>query len=177
MGSLKKSEVERKKAGQARASPDKEVVEFAKPRPTKPIKRFADGKPKPPKRLDTSKIDPDLVEAAADVAKLQKTERGKAKTESALLRKLKFMTKESEAAKHDEVVSGEEPPPLKLDMSDLFSNLKVDATAAKPEAKGWEGRQGQGGRGGRAGQDRNKELTMEQLAFLQKRQKLRRQVR
>ena len=104
-----------------------QVVELAKPRPSKPIKRYADGKPKPTKKIDTSKIDPDLVEAAAGVAKLQKTERGQAKTESALLRKLKFMTKESEAAKHDDVVSGEEPP-LKLDMSDLFSNLKVHAT-------------------------------------------------
>lgn len=176
LGALKKTD------GTVRASPDKEV-KLAMPRSKKPERRGPDGRPRSDPATDTRGLDPELVEAVGQVAEMKSTEDGRKKTESQLLRKLKFISKVSKEAQVEDSVAGEEASSLAL--GDLVSNLKIDSrprlerVPLEDDAKGMRDDMRERRRGAndaiRAKQDRKKELTMEQLAFLQKRQKLRRQ--
>jgi len=159
-----------KKTGSVRASPNTQEVELAKPRYKKPVRRQPDGRPKPDPASDTRELDPELVEAVEQVAEMKSTEFGRKKTESALFRKLKYINKESKEAKVSDSVAGEEPSSL----GDLVGNLRIVKDSSKP-GLGTDSRKSSIQDTTRTKQERQKELTMEQLAFLQKRQKLRRQ--
>ena len=88
------------------------------------------------------------------VVKMKSTDRGKKRTESALLKKLKYISKVSEGAREENEVTGEEAAPS---MTNLFEGLKVDTTKAeKPERSPVEGRGGQmEGRRGEKGRGMN----------------------
>jgi len=138
-----------------RKSPGREL-NLAKPNKARPVKRTKDGTPMLGS-VDTRNLDKDVVEGAREAAKLAKGERKKLRTESDLLKKLVGIKEQSESAKKEDTVLGE-----KLDLSSLFSDIKVEKTEKK--AKQYTDKE-----------DRKKDLTMEQQAFLMKRQKLRRQ--
>jgi len=86
----------------------------------------------------------------------------KRKTESDLLHKLRSIARDANEAKEENEVLGEVNEPKS--MSSLFSDLKLEKSksniSAKSDSKSFKGKQDK------------KELTMEQLAFLQKRAKL-----
>jgi len=159
-----------KKTGSVRSSPAIQEVELAKPRYKKPMRREPDGRPRPHQASDTRELDPELVEAVEQVAGMKSTEFGRKKTESALFRKLKYINKESKEAKVLDSVAGEETSSL----GDLVGNLRIVKDSSKPGLD-TDSRKSAMKDATRTKQERQKELTMEQLAFLQKRQKLRRQ--
>ena len=127
---------------------------LAKPNRSKPHKRTSDGKYKSP-LPNTDELDDDLVNATKDVASLSKRTM---KTESDLLRRLKKVTKETNVAKEENEVSGET-------LGSIFGSIKVERPLSKTKKEQYEKTK-------EAGERQN--LTMEQLAFLQKRAKLRR---
>jgi len=109
-------------------------------------------------------LDEDTIDATKSVARLAKSENKKRKTESDLLHKLRSIARDANEAKEENEVLGEVNEPKS--MSSLFSDLKLEKSksniSAKSDNKSFKGKQDK------------KELTMEQLAFLQKRAKLRR---
>ena len=124
---------------------------LAKPKPMKPVSRTKEGKFRSeiPK---TDDLDESVVRATREVSKLSSN---KTSTESQLLMKLKQVAKESKEAKRENEVSGES-------VESLFSGLRIDKPLGKHKQKTVETL--------KSGQD----LSMEQMAFLQKRAKLRR---
>ena len=129
---------------------------LAKPRPGAVLKRSKDGKPKS-ERPSTRELEQDVVRAAQDVANLSSK---KVKTESELLMRLKQVSKESNDAKNENEVSGE-------DLESIFSGLKVDRPLSKQKEKVVKVLR-------TAVERQEKDLSMEQMAFLQKRAKMRR---
>jgi len=117
----------------------------------KPVSRTKEGKFRSeiPK---TDDLDESVVRATREVSKLSSN---KSNTESQLLMKLKQVAKESKEAKRENEVSGES-------VESLFSGLRIDKPLGKHKQKTVETL--------KSGQD----LSMEQMAFLQKRAKLRR---
>jgi len=174
-----------KKSGRVANKPRSEIeLNLAKPRPMKPIKRTPEGKPRPNPALDTRNLDSDVVDAAKSVANMKSTKQGRRRTESTLLKKLQSISRESLEAKGEDEVAGENggDDQDSRSLGDLVSNLKID-TSKKAAPRGGEmgleeeskKRKQSVENAIRVKQERQKELTMEQLAFLQKRQKLRRQ--
>jgi len=166
-----------------------EGVRLAQPKAKKPIKRTSGGLPKPKKGLPNAKeLEPGVEEAAGQVARMAGDDKGRQRVQSQLLKKLKVVSLEAEEAKKEDGVAGEEISPA---LGDLLDNLKIEKSKPRVKSLGKDGLQerpwGKAGDEGerawsrrdaenvRSKQDRQKELTMEQLAFLQKRQKLRRQ--
>eukprot|EP00092_Neocalanus_flemingeri_P024788 GFUD01026877.1.p1 GENE.GFUD01026877.1~~GFUD01026877.1.p1 ORF type:complete len:382 (-),score=91.35 GFUD01026877.1:44-1189(-) len=155
----------------AKKSPDREL-KLAKPGFKRPIKRGKDGKPE--QLISSAELDSDVVEATKSVARLAKNENKKRRTESDLLKKLKSVAKDATEAKEDNEVAGESDETLSL--SSLFSNIKIEKNPIK-KAENFRSAPDGSDRKGRGNQQQEKEkkdLTMEQLAFLQKRQKMRR---
>jgi len=158
-------------------SPDREL-NLAKPGFNKPIKRGKEGKPKRDE-IPVGELDPELVDATKKVAKMAKKESKIKRTESDLLQKLKSVTKDSNEAKKENEIAGESEEVLS--MTSIFSDLKIEKSTPKEkvERKPYDNRGDNRGdtrgdnRGDRNKQDQ-KELTMEQVAFLQKRAKMRR---
>jgi len=145
-----------------RKSPDREL-NLAKPNFKRPIRREKDGRPRKDKFYDAD-LDEDTIDATKSVARLAKSENKKRKTESDLLHKLRSITRDANEAKEENEVLGEVNE--SKSMSSLFSDLKLEKSkssiSAKSDQKSFKGKQDK------------KELTMEQLAFLQKRAKMRR---
>ena len=127
---------------------------LARPKFSKPIKRDKEGKFKS-SIPSTRNMDSDMVEATRDVAKNFKEP---AKAESELLKRLKQVAGETDKAKKENEVSGE-------NLDSLFGNMKIDRPVAKTYQKSAETL--------KKASDRQ-QLSMEQMAFLQKRAKLRR---
>merc|ERR1719481_1088991 len=123
----------------------KDSVNLAKPKGAKVLKRTIEGLPKPDAKLDTTGMDPELVEKVEEVAKLAVDKKKQDETKSALLGKLKGISKISRKAKEEDEVVGES-------MSSLFSDIKVEKSARK-----------------------QKDLTAEQREFIKKRNELRMQ--
>jgi len=157
-----------KTSDSVRKSPDREI-KLAKPGFNKPIKRGKDGKPK--REIDSSELDSDVVEATKNVASLAKKESKKKRTESDLLKKLKSVAKDASDAKKDNEVAGESDETVSI--SSLFSDIKIEKSPPKQADEKVPDRSGRMARDQR-GQLEKKDLTMEQLAFLQKRAKMRR---
>jgi len=156
-----------KTTNDARKSPDREI-KLAKPGFNKHIKREKDGKPVRD-NIEIKDLDEEIVTATKGVARLAKTENKKRKTESDLLKKLLSVSTESKVAKRDNEVAGEENDNASISMSSLISDMKIakdkplkksisnmDATFSPSTTR------------------EKQELTMEQMAFLQKRAKMRR---
>jgi len=134
---------------------DSEVdSKLARPKFSKPLKRDKEGKFKS-SLPSTKNISDDMVEAARDVAKKFKEP---VKAESDLLKRLKQVAKETDQAKKENEVSGE-------DLGSLFGDMKIDRPLAKQKQKTVETLKNASDR---------QQLSMEQMAFLQKRAKLRR---
>jgi len=194
LSSLKKKQPSDKKS--INSESQEEGVKLAQPKAKKPIKRTSGGLPKPKKGSPYAKeLEPGVEEAAEQVAKMAGDDQGRQRVQSQLLKKLKGVSLEAEEAKKEDGVAGEEISPA---LGDLLDNLKIEKSKPRVKSQGKDGLQG-GRSWGKAGedgedargrekawsrkdaenvrskQDRQKELTMEQLAFLQKRQKLRRQ--
>jgi len=156
-------------------SPDREL-NLAKPSFKKPIKRGKDGKPKSDE-IPVAELDPELVKATKEVAKMAIKESKIKRTESDLLKKLKSVTKDSTEAKKDNEVAGESDEPS---MASLFSDLKIEKTIKKEKVADISSSEDRIPRPEymRRREETNhrdkKDLTMEQLAFLQKRAKMRR---
>lgn len=127
---------------------------LARPKFSKPIKRDKEGKFKSP-LPSTKNIDSDIVEAARDVAKQFKKP---VKAESELLKRLKQVAQETDQAKRENEVSGE-------DLGSLFGDMRIDRPTPKTFKKTAETLKNASER---------QQLSMEQMAFLQKRAKLRR---
>jgi len=132
-------------------------LKLAKPGFSKGIKRGKDGRPS--KGLADPDLEKEVINATKSVAKLAKTERKQKRTESELLKKLKALSEETNDAKDDNLVAGES----------LLGEMKIERTKMK------QSKQKIGIEENKEGQKADKkELSMEQLAFLQKRAKLRR---
>jgi len=166
LGQLKKVET-------IRDSPGREL-NLAQPKPKRPLKRNKTGLPKSEK-MDTSNLDIEMVEGVQAVAELASTAGKQKRTESDLLMKLKGIAKEADTAKQEDIVVGEEGG---KDLSNIFSDIKVEKAKKKIKKslndsfviKSYDDNTTT-----KPTEDNKKDLTMEQLAFLQKRQKLRRQ--
>jgi len=130
---------------------------LARPRPAPLLKRSKDGKPKSEKP-STRDLEQDVVRSAQEVANLSSK---KVKTDSELLLELKQVSKETNYAKKENEVSGE-------DLESIFSGLKVDRPLSKQKEKVSKVLKA-------AAERQEKDLSMEQMAFLQKRAKLRRE--
>ena len=127
---------------------------LAKPNFSNPIKRNAEGKPKshlPP----TEELDDEMVGITKDVAGLSSNSKQRNRRESELLVRLKQLNKDTVEAKRENEISGEE-------MNSILSDMKVDKPLSKEKKKMVTGSE-------------KTDLSMEQVAFLQKRAKLRRQ--
>ena len=126
----------------------------AKPKFSKPVKRDNVGKLK--SEVPSAKeVKSDLVEATRDVASnFDKP----VKAESELLQRLKQVAKDTDQAKRDNEVSGE-------DLGSLFGKMRVERSLSKSKKKTTDVLKDAAER---------QELSMEQMAFLQKRAKLRR---
>ena len=134
---------------------DSEVdSKLAKPKFSRPVKRDKEGKFKS-EIPSTKDIDSDIVAAAKDVAKQFDKP---VKAESELLKRLKQVARETDQAKRENEVSGE-------DLGSLFGDMKIDRPLAKVHQKKVETMKNASDR---------QQLSMEQMAFLQKRAKLRR---
>jgi len=130
---------------------------LAKPKYNKPVKRDKAGKLK--SEVPSAKeLDNEMVIATKDVASLSGQ---KVKTESELVRKLKQLEKDTKVAKRENEVSGESQDTLES----VFSSIRVEKPLSKQNTK----------IAGRLedAKDRS-DLSMEQVAFLQKRAKMRR---
>ena len=126
----------------------------AKPNFINPIKRNKEGKPQshlPP----TDELDEEMVGITKDVAKLSSNSKQRNRAESELLVRLKQLNKDTVEAKRENEISGEE-------MSSILNDMKVDKPLSKTKQSHLE-------------KTENTDLSMEQVAFLQKRAKLRRQ--
>ena len=129
-------------------------IKLAKPNYSNPIKRDREGKPKshlPP----TGELDDEMVNVTRDVASLNSNNKQRKKNETDLLLQLKQLTKETDQAKKQNEISGE-------DMTSFLNDMKVDKPLSKTKQKKVMGSE-------------RSDLSMEQVAFLQKRAKLRRQ--
>ena len=127
---------------------------LARPKFSRSIKRDKEGKLKS-EIPSTKDIDSDIVAATKDVAKQFDKP---VKAESDLLKRLKQVAKETDQAKRENEVSGEE-------LGSLFGDMKIDKPLAKVHKKTADTLQNASDR---------QQLSMEQMAFLQKRAKLRR---
>jgi len=127
---------------------------LARPKFSKPLKRDKEGKFKS-SLPSTKNISDDMVQVTRDVAKRFKEP---VKAESELLKRLKQVAKETDQAKKENEVSGE-------DLGSLFGDMKIDRPVAKHRQKTTENLKNASDR---------QQLSMEQMAFLQKRAKLRR---
>jgi len=154
-----------KTSDSVRKSPDREI-KLAKPGFNKPISRGKDGKPK--RDIEVSELDSDVVEATKVVANLAASQSKKRRTESDLLLKLKSVAKDANEAKKDNEVAGETTETPSMDS--LFSNIKIEKSKpiTRKDDLAKEKLTGQVDKG------EKKNLSMEQLAFLQKRAKMRR---
>jgi len=156
-----------------RKSPGREI-KLAKPGFNKHIKREKDGKPVR-QNADVEDLDQEIVTATKGVARIAKTDNKKRKTESDLLKKLLSVSKESKDAQKDNEVAGESDSNISKSMSSLFSDMKVDKRAkAEDRPYGFSKAKNDELLGMRGSKVEKKELTMEQMAFLQKRAKMRR---
>jgi len=140
-----------------RASPDREVV-LAKPRRKRPIPRSSSGLPKSTV-VQVSNVEPELVEAAQKVVDVVKDPLKKEEVQSDLLQKLKSISSEAKAAKFSDRVEGEEDSPSGA-VSSILEDLKIEKTKTKKDEQLVKQR---------------KDLTMEQVEFLEKRKRLRRE--
>lgn len=127
---------------------------LARPKFSRPIRRDKEGKFKS-NMPSTKDIDSDMVAATKDVA--QHFDKP-VKAESELLKRLKQVAKETDQAKKENEVSGE-------DLGSLFGDMRIDRPLAKVHKKSAETLKNASDR---------QQLSMEQMAFLQKRAKLRR---
>ena len=127
---------------------------LARPKFSKPLKRDKEGKFKSP-LPSTKDINIDMVEATRDVAKKFKEP---VKAESELLKRLKQVSRETDQAKGENEVSGE-------NLDSLFGDMKIDRPVTARFKKPAENLKNASER---------QQLSMEQMAFLQKRAKLRR---
>ena len=126
---------------------------LAKPNFSNPIKRDKEGKPKshlPP----TEELDKEMVNVTKDVASLNSNTKQRQRNETELLMRLKQLSKDTEEAKRENEISGE-------DMKSFLNDMKVDKPMSKRKLK--------------MSENEKTDLSMEQVAFLQKRAKLRRQ--
>jgi len=125
-------------------------------------KRDATGKQINPNNqdIDIAGMDNDaLLRATKSVSKLGRTERQQQKTESDLLKKLKTIAVEAKSARAASEVAGEKS---------LLSDMKVEKISRSREAK-------EQPRDRRGREDSQKNLSLEQIAFLEKRARMRRQ--
>ena len=126
----------------------------AKPNFINPIKRNKEGKPQshlPP----TDELDEENVGITKDVAKLSSNSKQRNRAESELLVRLKQLNKETVEAKQENEISGEA-------MNSILNDMKVDKPLSRTKQSNLE-------------RTEHTDLSMEQVAFLQKRAKLRRQ--
>eukprot|EP00088_Acartia_fossae_P038262 TRINITY_DN3958_c0_g1_i5.p1 TRINITY_DN3958_c0_g1~~TRINITY_DN3958_c0_g1_i5.p1 ORF type:complete len:378 (+),score=87.44 TRINITY_DN3958_c0_g1_i5:52-1134(+) len=131
-------------------------------RPQKPAGKMRKGLRKE-KDMEEKNIDPDLLSAAKDVAKASKSP---SNTESDLMVKLKEMLHNAKDAKNENTVTGEKPS-----LSGLFGDMKIEKPAATAPTKPMAGSPTSRS----VPQAKQKNLSLEQLAFLEKRAQLRRQ--
>lgn len=162
-----------KTTNDTRKSPDREI-KLAKPGFNKHIKREKDGKPSR-LNIEHDDLDEEVVTATKGVARMAKTENKKRKTESDLLKKLLSVSQESKDAKKDNEVAGEsDSSSASVSMSSLIGDMKIEKSkplkkpTGDPESK-FDTKRSKSGE-----PFDKKELTMEQMAFLQKRAKMRR---
>jgi len=160
-----------KTTNDTRKSPDREL-KLAKPGFNKHIKREKDGKPAR-LNIEDGDLDEDVVTATKGVARMAKTENKKRKTESDLLKKLMSVSQEAKDAKKDNEVAGESDASPSVSMSSLIGDMKIEKS--KPLKKSSDPEASFDTKRPRSGEPFDKkELTMEQMAFLQKRAKMRR---
>jgi len=165
LGSLKKPNIDR-----ITESPDKEL-KLAKPIPKRGPKRNRDTG-KPVKNLYKS-LDDEVVEATKQVANIIKDPVKRDKTESDLLKKLKNVQSEARAAKYDDKVDGE--PESIASIAELIQDLNVEKKKKVKQDDGDRIDQEYDGfmKEGERPQKYKKEMTLEQVAFLEKRKKMR----
>jgi len=153
-------------------------LDLAQPKAARPIRRDKEGIPVK-KTLDVSDLDSDVIEATKNVASLAGPTKQK-RTETALLKKLKSIAKDSAAAKVENEVSGEEATENPSTLSSLFSDMKIEKeqASAKPKYQTDTSTDHYSGSKGKK-RDIKAEgnLSMADAAFLQKRARLRRQQR
>ena len=159
-----------KTTNDTRKSPDREL-KLAKPGFNKHIKREKDGKPAR-LNIEDGDLDEDVVTATKGVARMAKTENKKRKTESDLLKKLMSVSQEAKDAKKDNEVAGESDASPSVSMSSLIGDMKIEKS--KPLKKSSDPEAFDTKRSRSSEPFDKKELTMEQMAFLQKRAKMRR---
>jgi len=160
-----------KTTNDTRKSPDREL-KLAKPGFNKHIKREKDGKPAR-LNIEDGDLDEDVVTATKGVARMAKTENKKRKTESDLLKKLMSVSQEAKDAKKDNEVAGESDASPSVSMSSLIGDMKIEKS--KPLKKSSDPEAAFDTKRSRSSEPFDKkELTMEQMAFLQKRAKMRR---
>jgi small subunit ribosomal protein S31 len=104
-------------------------------------------------------LEPDMVNAAKHVAEASKDPET---TESDLLKKLKELSQAAKSAKSENVVSGEKP-----NLANLFGEMKVERPVVSSTSRVMEQK--------KLRQDNQKNISLEQQAFLENRAKLRRQ--
>jgi len=135
---------------------------LSKPKQKKPLKRDGSGNIRDAVKPQNIGIDSDkLVDATKQVSKLAKGARAQARTESDLLKKLKSISDEAKSAKHSDLVSGE-----KSTAASLLSDLNVEKKK-EPVSRVMADRKQR--------QEQQQNLSLEQIAFLEKRARLRRQ--
>jgi len=113
--------------------------------------------------VNTEELEPDMVDAAKNVAKTSKAPEN---TESDLLKKLKEISQVAKEAKSENVVSGEKPK-----LSQLFGDIKIEKKAEPPVSNVMTAYKEKM----KENIDKQKNLSLEQKAFLEKRAQLRRQ--
>jgi len=162
-----------KTTNDTRKSPDREI-KLAKPGFNKHIKREKDGKPSR-LNIEHDDLDEEVVTATKGVARMAKTENKKRKTESDLLKKLLSVSQESKDAKKDNEVAGEsDSSSASVSMSSLIGDMKIEKSKPLKKPTGDPDSKFDTKRSKSGEPFDKKELTMEQMAFLQKRAKMRR---
>jgi len=141
-----------------RSSPDREL-NLGKPTKKTLIPRNVSGQPMQTP-IDVSNLEPEMVKATKKVVNILKDPVKKEETESDLLQKLKSIASEAKSAKYNDRVEGEQQEPAAdaaKGVSTILENLKFEKTEKKSDVV-----------------QARKELTLEQVAFLEKRKRMRR---
>ena len=98
------------------------------------------------------------------MAALSSNDRGKVRTQSDLLKKLKSIAKEAQDAKAANEVAGEEEGDASASVASLFSDLRVEKKSARSQVAERKLRE-----------EQLKNLSNEQRSFLEKRARMRRE--
>merc|ERR1711913_195249 len=104
--------------------------------------------------IDVSNLEPEMVKATKKVVNILKDPVKKEETESDLLQKLKSIASEAKSAKYNDRVEGEQQEPAAdaaKGVSTILENLKFEKTEKKSDVV-----------------QARKELTLEQVAFLER---------